>query len=191
MPVIVGFGHRRDVGKDTAARLLREMIPPEVKSERRAFADALKDDCARIFGYAGHRSRAHYDRFREHRATPLPELGIDPRKLWIEYGNRMRDIDPLIWLKRCFDGVDAEVVVVTDVRYPNECDEIRSRGGLLVRVDNPRVEKHHDKADTALACWDGWDSIVRNDGDLPLFRQRLVPVRDWVIQQIRKGERCD
>ena len=194
MPVIVGFGHRADVGKDTAARLLAEILPPELIVRRRAFADALKDDCSRVFGYAGHRDREFYDRFREHRNTPLPELGLTPRELWIDYGNRIRAIDSRVWIRRCFhDASDDDVSIVTDVRYPNECDEIHALGGIVARIVNPRSEKRYDQADTALACWDGWDSTVTNDGSLALFKTRLIPIRDWVVERIRKrkGEQCD
>lgn len=192
MPVIVGFGHRTGVGKDTAARLLMEILPPHIVVKRRAFADAVKEDCARMFGYAGHRDREHYDRFREHRYIPLPDIGKSPFDLWNEHWENMRQIDPRTWVRRAFDdAVGEDVAIVTDVRRHNECDEIHQRGGIVARIDNPRPEKRHTKADTALACWDEWDSVVRNDGDLSLFRQRLIPIRDWVIQQIRKGERCD
>jgi hypothetical protein len=100
----------------------------------------------------------------------------------------MRAIDPGIWIRRCFhEAIDADVVFVTDVRYRNEVDEIRARGGLAVRVDNPRAEKRHNQADTALACFTEWDGIVMNDGDLPLFKKRLTPVLNWITTAL--GER--
>jgi hypothetical protein len=164
------------------------MLPPSLVVKRVAFADALKEDCARVFAYAGHRDRLHYERFRGQRDTPLPDIGLTPVELWVRYGNQMRAIDPGIWIRRCFhEAIDADVVFVTDVRYRNEVDEIRARGGLAVRVDNPRAEKRHNQADTALACFTEWDGTVTNDGDLTLFKQRLTPVLNWITTAL--GER--
>lgn len=184
-PIIVGLGHRRDVGKDTAAELLRKLIPSEITVERRAFADALKDDCERIFAYAGHATRKHYDLAREDREVVLPALGKTPRELWIEYGNKMRAIDPAIWINRCLFEARAQIVVISDVRYPNEVDAIHANGGYVVRIDNPRAKKHHDEADTALAKCNDWDANFKNGGTIEEFMAALAPFANWLTGKVR------
>lgn len=68
--------------------------------------------------------------------------------------------------------------VIPDVRFPNETQAIRNRGGALIRVDRPcwycgkytnpecdsiyhSMDKH--ESETALNEWTDWDFIIRNN----------------------------
>jgi hypothetical protein len=58
--------------------------------------------------------------------------------------------------------------IITDVRFPNEVDAIRNRGGVLVRVHNPRIESiDTHESETALDNYKEWDGLIINDGDIP------------------------
>lgn len=63
-------------------------------------------------------------------------------------------------------------VIVTDVRFPNEADIIRSSGGYVIRVERPialrrlygEVSNTKHKSEVALDTWDDWDYTLNNDG---------------------------
>lgn len=53
----------------------------------------------------------------------------------------IRKIDDGFWVRQAVAGLDPDTpTVFTDVRFPNEADMLRSRGGVLVRIVRPGVE---------------------------------------------------
>ncbi|QAY17739.1 deoxynucleoside monophosphate kinase [Streptomyces phage Asten] len=75
-----------------------------------------------------------------------------------------------VWVNALFGGFDREndALVVTDVRFPNEADAIRERGGTLIRVERPGVlpKRASDgtvhRSETALDRY-GFDHVIVND----------------------------
>ena len=178
-PLIIGLGHRKRVGKDAFASFLKtEFADRGYKVVELAFAEAMKEMAETMFWLYGMRVAFHYEVNLDHREQPLDRIGKTPRQLWIEFGNAMRNIYPDIWVDRIRGGINVAfmhsrlrhenppVFIITDVRFPNEVDMIRSMGGALVRIMRPDVADTDDPADSALAGFDGWDVVVRNDGSL-------------------------
>ena len=171
-PLIVGFGHRQRVGKDTLAGLLRTRLAEYgLNAYRDAFAWRLKDIARKVFGYAGLGPIDLYEKSPELRDTILPALGMTPRQVWITFGNSMRKMASDVWIRGVLDNVaysSASIVLVSDVRYPNEVDAIKERGGLLVKVTRSSIAESDDEADMALAGMPDseWDFIIRNDGGM-------------------------
>lgn len=103
-------------GKDTAARGLVKL-----GYRRLAFADELKS-LAFYFGWDGEKD--------EDGRKLLQELGMAARRynarFWIQYLNKQIVRERL-----------KEPFVFTDVRFQNEADYVRSRGGVIVRITMP------------------------------------------------------
>lgn len=109
-------------GKDTAALGLVERGWTRV-----AFADALKQ-VAKELGWNGEKD--------DHGRWMLQQLGQSVRE----------HIDPLAWVQAAAKTV-TEIggpVVITDCRYRNEADWVRSAGGRIVRVTRPDVGPVND-----------------------------------------------
>jgi hypothetical protein len=196
-PLFVGFGHRRRVGKDTLAHMVRdELAKVGVRSFRDAFAFNLKKTARQLFGYAGLQGAAVYEREPERREVVLPAIGLSPRDLWIKFGDTMRGIAPDVWIRSVLDNPSYggnNVVLVSDVRYPNEVEAIRARGGMVVKVTRKGIPESDDVADSALAAMpdESWDMVVRNDGDLNALAKQagqLVDViRCLAIARLRRA----
>jgi len=189
-PLIVGFGHRRRVGKDTLADLVwRRLIHAGAKPGRDAFARKLKKEAYHIFGYGGLLEAPHYDNTPDLREKVLPAIGKSPRDIWIELGNAARAIAPDVWVRSVVDAPvhqTADVLLVSDVRFPNEADIIRERGGLLMKVVRPDVPESGDVADSALADRpdDQWDMIVINGGDKDALAVKADYVTRFVLERL-------
>lgn len=190
-PLIVGFGHRRRVGKDTLAGLVRdELNKAGITAYRDAFAWKLKDAARKLFDYAGLGHTDLYEREPERREEVLPALGKTPRELWIAFGHKMREIAPDVWIRGVLDNPAYDgncVLLVSDVRYPNEVEAIRKRGGMVIKVTRAGVPESSDVADAALAAMgdDAWDRVIRNDGDL----SRLSDMAEELVRMIRGRQR--
>lgn len=65
--------------------------------------------------------------------------------------------------------------IITDVRFPNEADVIKKKGGLLIRTNNPDYMPYDNEhySETALDNYKGFDQIITNnkqEGILKLYK---------------------
>jgi hypothetical protein len=169
---IVAFGHQKRVGKDQFVKFLIDILRPQTgraQIVRRGFADKLYDICHQLYGWAGFQNRAYYTLHPEEREWLLPDLGKTPRAILIEVGNHMRKYDPLVWLNATLRGMDYDLLLITDLRYPNEFTNVKALGGLCCRITRPGLPEPTDQADTALNGYPGWDITIENNNDLGML----------------------
>ena len=60
--------------------------------------------------------------------------------------------------------------IITDVRFPNEAQAIKDRGGILIRINRPQyldnglvIRKDEHLSETALDDYDEFDYVINND----------------------------
>lgn len=157
--MIVGFSGKLKTGKTTAALYLLDH-----GFERRSFAGVLRSIVGKTFG-ATEKQLADGD-FKE---SVSPVGGLTWRKLLIDTGAFLRSLDPDFFLNRLdFSG---KLVAVDDVRFKNEAQRIKDKGGFIIRVSRPGVKTLDDISENDLDGWP-WDFKVVNDGDYAhLFNQ--------------------
>lgn len=56
--------------------------------------------------------------------------------------------------------------IITDVRFPNEAQAIKDRGGVLIRVNRPGIPVGEHPSEIALDDYTGFDYVIGNDTDL-------------------------
>ncbi|MFD3325829.1 hypothetical protein [Streptomyces sp. NPDC058701] len=166
---LVGLAGAARSGKDTAAEALLS-----AGWQRKAFADKVKDMlyaldpvliekvCAEgvtslryeVDGYGWETTKDVYPEVRQY----LQRLGTEGGRavlgenVWVDALLRDRET----W----------GPAVITDVRFPNEADAIRARGGLVLLIERPGQEPivHAGHAsENALAGY-AFDGVIRNDG---------------------------
>ena len=151
-----------------------------------AFADALKDATSTIFMWPrgllegdSNASRA----FRE-RVDPWwsNKLGyeVTPRLILQKMGTEAcrHGIADNIWiaaLEKRIQGYDD--VVITDCRFPNEIDFIRSAGGKIIRVkrgDDPTPEEI-SKMHISETAWNSYspDSVIYNESTMDDLKENV------------------
>jgi hypothetical protein len=164
---LVGFGCRAQVGKDTAAwatgftrlafadnvRVLASVIDPYVTD----FGLRLSDAVERL-GWEGAKLEINEVR------RLLQELGGGSREM----------LDSSIWIRPTmqFAGelmLEGHSVAISDVRYPNEVEAIRSKGGIVVRIDRPDVPRLDHPTECALDDYD-FDHVIDNSGTVEELR---------------------
>jgi len=164
---LVGFGCRAQVGKDTAAkatgftrmafadnvRALASVIDPYVTD----FGLRLSDAVERL-GWEGAKLEINEVR------RLLQELGGGSREL---LGSSVW-VDPTMTRARDLK-VQGYGVAISDVRYPNEADEIKSAGGIVIRIDRPDVPRLDHPTECALDDYD-FDHVIDNSGTVEELR---------------------
>lgn len=160
--MIIGLGHRANVGKDTLAKMLRKHLSPSVSV---SFADKVKEAVFLIYrGWTSMETPEYYITHPADKDAVIPEIGKSFRDCCICLGNSMRSVHDETWIRAALRGDSPDCwIIVTDVRYQNEAEYIKEQGGLCVRIDRAAAPLRTDVSDTALAEWHGWDAIINND----------------------------
>lgn len=178
---IFALGHRRYVGKDTAARFLINHIRLEHRGkqvQKISFATKLKATVYDLFKDFGVKPTEFYEQNPAEKETLIPDLGISVRDLWIRFGNQLRDYKSDIWIHHAFVYNTAPILLVPDLRYIDEAAAVRERGGVLIRIDRPDVPQYDDIADSGLTNYENWDYIIHNTGDLSDLQKAIVYIVD-------------
>lgn len=129
MKRLIGITGYKRSGKDTLARGLCQ----ELGLQQFSFADPLRSLVAEILGI----SLAQLEECKE---TPIDWLGgVTPRHMMqtvgTEWGRNM--IHPELWILSMFARMPDTGGVTSDVRFPNEAQQILDRGGVVLRVNRP------------------------------------------------------
>lgn len=107
----------------------------------------------------------------------IPDIGITARQLLQRLGTEFgrQQIADDVWV-RCWAAraSEHEHVVADDVRFLNEAQAIKAAGGQIWMIRRPGVKRNTDHpSEGALDDWDGFDTVIDNDGSLIDFRRKI------------------
>jgi hypothetical protein len=131
---IVGVGGQARSGKDTLGRHLVRRLNEAGNLgswERGGFADPVK----RMFMDAFDVSEGFVESWKT-RAEPPPGFQMPVRACLTLIGDGFRRMRPTVWIDKLFRSAPGHRVV-TDVRYLNEVQGIRDRGGVVILLYRP------------------------------------------------------
>ena len=174
MTQFIGLGAYSRVGKDSLANyLVAELtrLDPKFRVKKIPFAWKLKQIAFDLYAWAGMREPEFYDTpegapFRD---IVLPGIGKSPVKIWVDLGTpAIRD---QVYINTWIDYVlktdhDADLVIVPDVRFPNETAAMLGLDAALIKVVRPGYGPRKTVADRALVGWDGWNYVVGASGTM-------------------------
>lgn len=178
---IFALGHRQRTGKDTLAKFIETVIRTRTKGKNIqvvGFADVLKDVCFNMYAHLGLCRAQFYELNPDFREKPLSN-GKTPRQIWIEVGNHMRQYDENIWVNAVLNKPNVDVLILKDLRFPNEVLKVQERGGTLIKVTRPNQPIVDDAADTPLVEFDGWNEVVVNDQGL----EQLMEIANRLVNK--------
>jgi energy-coupling factor transporter ATP-binding protein EcfA2 len=172
---LIGLAGKRGSGKDTVARLLRQ-LQPERDWQIRSFGDAIKSVCASL---SGETTEPYYT--QRGKAELLPIFGRTRGEMLQQVGQALREWEPNIWVDAFFAQLPSDAfVLVPDVRFPGEADPIRARGGLMLRLEGDPLQQRGDgtrddnhPSEIALDDYANYDMILRNTGSLDDLRWQV------------------
>lgn len=187
---LIGLAGPARSGKDTVADILEEVTPGRV--ERDAFADRLKLIAALALGVSVHpddvgRSgiRRWADRFKEAESLAIIGPGgtvlseLSGREFLQRLGaEAMRNVlGERVWIDAVPFERDCDLLLLTDVRYPNEAEAIREAGGEVWQVFRPGVTRANGHASEHPLPPTLVDRVVANDGTIADLYERVREIR--------------
>lgn len=188
--LLIGLGGLKRSGKDTVAdRLVGEhgfaknwMSEPlnEALSIVNPYVGVLGDGT--LVRYAYLVEEVGYEQAKE-----FPEVRRLLQRFGTEFGRKM--VGETIWTELVFRAVDEQLaagkdVAITGIRYFNELEEVRRRGGILLHVQRPQLE---DRAPAELSTHDSEVSLVSTDFDETISNEgTLHDLHQWVDLSISR-----
>lgn len=188
--MIYGISGRIGSGKDTLAL---EMIKHDPSFEIRKFAWKLKEICGVLCGVDPFRFE---DQDFKKQQSPfdmtyrelLQKVGTEAIRQQIHQDAWVRALFSEYNKNRVLFGEDSHARlpghlntplypnwIITDVRFPNEADAVKERGGKMIRVyrnvSGPAVKDLHP-SETALDDYDKFDFTINNNGTLEELSQK-------------------
>lgn len=183
---ILGITGLARAGKDTTARFVQGWADAHgVTASRDGFADRLKASAAVALGYDGEQPVEFCDSLKREGVTvSTPFSRISGREFLQRYGTEAhRDIfGSSFWIDVLFDDyasgrkLSPHVLVIPDVRFPNEARAIKDRDGVIWKVERPEaglsdgLEAHASEAGIGDILP---NAIIHNDRDLRSLEQTV------------------
>jgi len=169
--MLIGISGKKFAGKDTTAdciiNQLEELFELEgldFKIQKLPFAGTLKEMCINMFGLTPEQC---YDP-KEKEVIDF-RYGKTPRRIMQEVGCKLREVWPDVWVEntiRKYKKGEADISIITDCRFPNEVQRIKSEGGKILRVNRNLPSEDFDASEIALDNWEDWDYIIENNGTI-------------------------
>jgi dephospho-CoA kinase len=170
--MIIGISGYARAGKDTVAKILVE----EYGYSRIAFGDIIRSAVYRLnplVTYDGMRLAHLVDLEGWEIAKEVPEVRRLMQVMGTEVGREL--IDPQIWVELTLSNQKPnDKIVIPDVRFQNEAEEIKYRGGQVWRVsridkDSP-INSHRSESDM-----DDWrfDQYISNNGTIEELQEEV------------------
>jgi hypothetical protein len=172
--IISLYAPKAQSGKSTVAGILKKRYG----FQERHFATALKRMVFALMDAAGIDIGEQERLTRWAKTEPIPSLGgASFRTLCQTVGSEWgRDqIHPDLWVNIFLQEPDLPaLVVVDDLRFPNEFDAIRREGGQVWKITRPNGFETTDHASEGLLETYEFDEELVNDGDMAELEAKVI-----------------
>ena len=171
-PALIGFAGKARSGKDTAGKYLVD----NYQFAHYYFAKPLKEGAKAMFNLT--------DEQIENKEKVIEPWGRSPRELYQLLGTDIaRSIDVRVWIKNAEMFIKRNSglsVAITDVRFSNEAEWIRSQGGVVILLESKTRGINNG---TGHASENGLkdsdiDITIQNDGTKEELYEKIESLRD-------------
>ena len=187
-PILIGLTGRARSGKTTAA----EHLARTYLLEQYAFADPLRDGLMAIFNLDP------TDFEGDRKEQTLGWLDCSPRQLMQSMGTEWarNTVHPDVWVKLAEQNLEYMTkalgavlgFVVSDVRFENEADLIRRRGGTVIHILRPNALAVNPHISEAGIAANSADLTLPNSGTVEGFLRSLDEVFLMIRERHQRAE---
>ena len=166
--MIIGISGKKRSGKDTVYKLIKGLKDSAgIHPLRAAFGDQIKEEVAGVTGVDLDHIEEHKERFR----PMLQWWGADFRR---HYKGESYWLDKMLAKMKTIAG--KEVLVITDVRYPNEAELVKRAGGIMLRVERKTGLEDAHSSENLLDNFEGFDYRLTNNGTIYDLKEKVARI---------------
>lgn len=194
LPINIAISGKMGHGKDTLAKMLYKelthhiIFPPKIVS----FGSKLKKFASYLTNVPLDVACLNSTKSMVLNYSKAPTFGILLQIL----GNAVREyVDENVWVKNLFDYIDQHMVktqsiIISDLRYPNEYEECKKRGFIMIRIERELNVKSDTRdtdhiSETALDMNYNWDFVFENN---KTQEHLLYEVKDKIFDIIKLSQ---
>lgn len=138
----IAFSGKLCSGKTTSANIIAQLLND---AKILSFAGKLKELAIELFG-----------------------MTKKDRLLLIKLGEKMREIDPDVWVNYLIKETKKyDIVIIDDLRFPNEYDALVKEGFILIRI-NITKEQQLERLKILYDDWENHVSKLNHDTEIAL-----------------------
>lgn len=151
MTKLIGFAGRSGSGKDTAAFLVSGLCAPTVRIRKLSFASPIKYGLVELFGFP---DVSYFEDRVKKETVHIEYSNKTPRQLmqWMGSDIFRNQVSDRHWnqiMRRKIETImknhTADLIMVTDVRFPDEVELIKELGGRVFYIDSDQRNNLHSK----------------------------------------------
>lgn len=175
--MIIGLSGKIGTGKSTIANIFEDN-----GYHLDSFANSIKDISNIIFGFDKNILEGFTKENRELKEKPdehyssFLNKSFSPRDSLLLIGELGRNnIHPDIWVEPVFNRYNLnknKKLLITDVRFPNEYNMIKKRGGVIFRINRDNSYKLNHETECALDNYN-FDYVIDNNGTLEELVEKI------------------
>lgn len=173
--MIIGLTGKAGSGKDLCSELIKKRLGND-SVESLAFAKPIKDAAKILFNFTDEQL---YDQIKKEEIDQ--RWGKSPRQIlqWLGTDVLREHIDQDFFIKcvkQKIENSDKNFIVVTDVRFPNEAEFIKSIGGKVVKIVRPdAITTEHNGHITEQGIPESLvDNTIINDGTIEEYNDAIM-----------------
>lgn len=180
--MIIGIAGKKQVGKNTVGNMLAYYFYDDIRQDNYccvcSFARRLKE----IVSILCHKDLEEYES-GEFKDSIDPLTGKTNREVLQTIGSEFRRLfGDDIWIKTLFyDYVSGDTWIVTDVRYKNEADAIKKKGGILIRVNRDTGYNDNHISETDLDDYDKFDYVIDNNSSIKELKSKVHDIYNKIF----------
>ena len=194
MVKFLGLAGKKGVGKDEAARVLAVKLNQEgIATSITHFADPLKRLCHDIFGIPNELLWGSDEDKNTLTSVPKPIVGwgksseqaefFTVRELLQYIGTDLfrNQLQSEVWANTPFvaDWKSQDLVIIADVRFPNEVEKIREHGGAVFNIRRSGITTSSHLSEIAL------DNYQFDEHNIYMNTGTLQELHNWVYNKTR------
>lgn len=158
--MIIGITGKKGAGKDTVADILTEY-----GFVKKSFAQPLKESLRIMFNFSDEQL------YGEKKEEIDSRWNISPRNAMQFFGTDiLRKMDEDFWIKHMEQRLTEKLIVIPDVRFSNEIEVIKKRGGYILGIRGRGIDDTHESENQKLKV----DFMIDNSHSLDHLRDEIV-----------------
>lgn len=179
-PKIIGIMGRSRMGKDTIAEMFSELLGKESTTIYR-MSKTLKEAVQILYGYTHEQVEGPAKEAIDPRYGMTPRQEIQGLCDYIMHRHGCNFFSKQVFYAYDHGAFGGKHVVIPDIRYEHDLQEIRQRGGVIVKVSRPySLEVPCHPWEAHIDHLEG-DYSIFNHGSTEDLRQKVIQVFNQIV----------